>query len=72
MDAKEELKYLKNLSKNIKKIRKEKGLTQADCGIDERTMRRIENENFNPSYLTLVQVAKGLDVTIFELLDFLK
>ena len=72
MDAKEELKYLKNLSKNIKKIRIEKGLTQADCGIDERTMRRIENENFNPSFLTLVQIAEAFDITVFELLDFLK
>jgi transcriptional regulator with XRE-family HTH domain len=72
MDAKEELKYLKSLAKNIKKIRKEKGLTQADCGIDERTIRRIENENFNPSYLTLIQISKGLNITIAELLDFLK
>ncbi|HXU28114.1 MAG TPA: helix-turn-helix transcriptional regulator [Bacteroidia bacterium] len=70
MDAKEELKYLKNLSKNIKKIRQQKGLTQADCGIDERTMRRIENENYNPSYLTLVQISKAFDITIMELLNF--
>ncbi|MGB3948550.1 MAG: helix-turn-helix transcriptional regulator [Bacteroidia bacterium] len=69
MNSKEQLKYLKNLSKNIKKIRKEKGLTQADCNVDERTIRRIENENFNPSLLTLIQIAKGLDVTLTELLN---
>ena len=72
MDAKEELKYLKKLSDNIKKIRKAKGLSQAECGVDERTMRRIENENFNPSFLTLLQISKGLGVTVNELLDFLK
>lgn len=70
MNNKEHLKYLKNLSKNIKKIRKEKGLTQADCNVDERTIRRLENECFNPSLLTLLQIAKGLDVTLIELLNF--
>ena len=70
MNNKEQLKYLKNLSKNIKKIRKEKGLTQADCNVDERTIRRIENESFNPSLLTLLQIATGLDVTLIELLNF--
>lgn len=72
MDAKEELKYLKNLSKNIKRLRKEKGLTQAECGIDERTMRRIENANeyFNPSYLTLIQISKAFEIEITELLNF--
>ena len=69
MDAKEELKYLKNLSKNIKRIRKEKGLNQAECGIDERTMRRIENENFNPSYLTLLQVAEAFEMDLADLIQ---
>jgi len=70
MNHKEELKHLNSLSSNLKKIRKAKKLTQADCGVDERTIRRIENENFNPSYLTLVQIAHGLDVKLSELLDF--
>lgn len=70
MNNKEQLKYLKNLSKNIKKIRKEKGFTQADCNVDERTIRRIENESFNPSFLTLLQISEGLGVTLIELLNF--
>ncbi len=69
MNHKEELKYLNALSGNIKKIRKAKKLTQADCGVDERTIRRIENENFNPSYLTLVQIADGIGVSLYELLN---
>ena len=70
MNHKEELKYLKFLSNNLKKIRKEKGLTQVDCGIDERTIRRIENENFNPSYLTLIQISQGLGISVSDLVDF--
>ena len=70
MEHKEDIKYLKQLSKNLKKIRKEKGLTQMDCGIDERTIRRIENENYNPSFLTLIEISKGLGISISELVDF--
>lgn len=69
MNSKEELKYLKHLSKTIKKIRLEKGLTQADLNVDERTVRRIENENFNPSYLSLVQISKALQVPLSTLVD---
>lgn len=69
MTHREEAKYLKALSGNLKKIRKAKGLTQADCGVDERTIRRIENENFNPTYLTLIQICQGLGITLSELLD---
>jgi putative transcriptional regulator len=70
MNNKEELKYLNALSNNLKKIRTAKGLTQSNCGVDERTIRRIENENFNPSYLTLVQIAKALEISLAELLHF--
>jgi putative transcriptional regulator len=70
MNNKEEMKYLNALSSNLKRIRKAKGLTQGNCGVDERTIRRIENENFNPSYLTLVQIAKALEVSLAELLNF--
>ena len=69
MNSKEELKYLKNLSKTIKKLRLEKSFTQADLNVDERTIRRIENENFNPSFLTLIQISKALDVPIGRLFD---
>lgn len=69
MNSKEELKYLKTLSKTIKKLRLEKSFTQADLNVDERTIRRIENENFNPSFLTLVQISKALDVPLGKLFD---
>jgi|LakMenEpi03Aug12_release.lakeMendotaPanAssembly.Ray.scaffolds.fasta_scaffold3377109_1 transcriptional regulator with XRE-family HTH domain len=72
MEPKEDKKHLKNLSKNLKRLRKEKGLTQVDMGIDERTIRRIENEDFNPSYLTLVHIAEALNITVSELLSFSK
>jgi len=55
----------------LKQLRKAKGLTQSDCGVDDRTIRRIESEDkvFNPSYLTLVEISKGMGISLNELLD---
>lgn len=69
MNSKEEIKYLKHLSKTIKKLRLEMNLTQADLNVDERTIRRIENENFNPSFLTLIQISKALNVPLGKLIE---
>ncbi len=72
MNHLEEQEFLNKLGQRLKHLRTEKGLTQAECGIDERTIRRIENtgEIFNPSFLVLVEIAKGLDISLPELLNF--
>jgi len=58
------------LALRIKKLRVNKGLKQYDLGVDERTIRRIEHENFNPSFLTLMSISEALEISISELLDF--
>lgn len=67
----EEQKYLDKLGKRLKQLRLEKGLKQSECGIDDRTIRRIENsgEIYNPSYLTLIEISKGMDISLNELLE---
>ena len=67
-----EANYLKLLASRIKKLRINKGLKQYDFEVDERTIRRIENDNFNPSYLTLIKISETLGISISELLDFSK
>ena len=64
--------FLKLLALKIKKLRLSKGLKQYDFGVDERTIRRIEKieDNFNPSYLTLIKISETLEISISELLDF--
>lgn len=70
MNQEEELKYLNKLGKRLKQLRKEKGLTQSDCGVDDRTIRRIESptEVFNPSYLTLIEIANGMGISLNDLI----
>lgn len=72
MNHLEEQQYLNKLGKRLKQLRAEKGLTQSQCGVDDRTIRRIENEGeiFNPSYLILVEIANGIGVSLKELVDF--
>ena len=72
MNHLEEQEYLIKLGNRLKQLRTEKGLTQSECGVDDRTIRRIESKSelFNPSYLLLVEIAKGLNIQINELLKF--
>lgn len=57
-----------NLIENIIKIRKEKGLTQADLaqrtGISQQVLSRVENENSNPKLNTLVEIANAMNCRI--------
>ncbi len=56
---------------NIKRIRKEKGLTQKDVaeGSDMLvpTYSRLERGGSNPSLTSIVRIAKALDVPVIEL-----
>lgn len=72
MNHLEEQEYLIKLGNRLKQLRAEKGLTQSECGVDDRTIRRIESKSelFNPSYLLLVEIAKGLNIPLDELLKF--
>ncbi|QTE21089.1 helix-turn-helix domain-containing protein [Polaribacter cellanae] len=56
---------------NIKRIRKEKGLTQKDvaegCGMLVPTYSRLERGGSNPSLASMVRIAKALAVDVVEL-----
>lgn len=58
---------------NIKRIRKEKGLTQKDVaeGSDMLvpTYSRLERGGSNPSLASMVRIANALDVPVVELLS---
>ena len=65
---------LKKLGQRIKKLRIEKGLSQAKLAVsinkDQQSIFKVESGQFNPSYVYLLELAKGLNITISELLDF--
>lgn len=72
MDDKKDL--LVNLGKRIKQIRQSKDLTQTQLahllGKDQQSIQRLESGNINPSYIYLLEIAKGLNIEISELLRF--
>lgn len=61
------------LGENLKRYRKEKGLSQEKlaqkAGVTYSTLSKIEaGYNTNPKVLSLVRLAKALDVTVTDLL----
>ncbi|GAC1310323.1 MAG: hypothetical protein NVSMB24_27340 [Mucilaginibacter sp.] len=67
-------KVLKALGDLVFKIRTEKGLSQEEvsyrCDVDRAKISKIENGTANCNITTLVELAKGLGVSLKELMDF--
>ncbi len=64
---------LKDLGEKIRMIRKDKGITQLQLahsiGKDQQSIQRLEAGNINPSYIYLLEIAEGLNITLLELLN---
>lgn len=71
-----ESRYLKEVGKNIARIRKEKNLSQLDvCAIismDKPNLSSIENGRQNATTLTLKRIANSLDVEVKLFFEFKK
>lgn len=70
MNKKEVLKYL---GLTIKNRRKELGITQNELGLrinkDQQAINRLEAGGINPTYFQLLEICKGLELSIGELID---
>jgi transcriptional regulator with XRE-family HTH domain len=58
----------------VKQLRKERGLTQEqfakNCGLHKNYIGMVERGERNPSLTNIEIIAKGLQVTISELMKF--
>jgi transcriptional regulator with XRE-family HTH domain len=65
---------LKRLGTRIKQLRIARGLSQAKFGLlilkDQQSIHKVESGEFNPSYLYLLEISKGFEIPLSELLDF--
>lgn len=63
---------VKQLGEHIKKVRKSLGYSQdklyLEAGFSRGTMSRIEAGNVNPTYLTLLKIARTLGKKVSDLL----
>jgi len=61
------------IGENIKKIRKAKGLNQAQlaraCGMDRQHMEKIENAKVSANVYTLYVISEALKVKMAELVN---
>lgn len=69
-----DLEYLNFLGKKMKEIRLSKKISQTEaayrCGFDKSNYNTIEAGKRNPTVLSLLKIAKALDVKLVDLLDF--
>ena len=65
---------LSKLATRIRKVRLEMGISQEKlaelCEFDRTYISMLERSKRNPSYLNLLKLCKGLNVSISELCDF--
>ena len=70
--TKEQKEELTRLGERVKQIRQQKGLTLEDVafaiGKDRQSIHRLEKGDFNPSYIYLLDVCKGLGINLSELI----
>lgn len=68
---KQQKKELIKLGERVKAIREEKGLTLEQVANkvdkDRQSIHRLEKGDFNPSYIYLLEVCKGLEIDISQL-----
>lgn len=63
---------LVELGKIVKSKRESKGLTQLELaeksGVDRNYIGMLERGERNPSYLSLLKIAKGLNIKVYNLI----
>ena len=68
---KQQEKLLKKLADRVRTIREEKGMTLQEVaheiGKDRQSIHRLEKGEFNPSFIYLTEVCKGLGIELSDL-----
>ncbi|WP_309609539.1 helix-turn-helix transcriptional regulator [Flavobacterium sp.] len=63
---------LQKLGQQIREVRIRKGLSQAKLGLkifkDQQSIHKVETGEFNPSYIYLLEICAGLEISLDELL----
>ncbi|MFL0110226.1 helix-turn-helix domain-containing protein [Tenacibaculum maritimum] len=69
---KEQLK--KKVGQRVIALRSRKGWSQSDlaraCNKDRQALEKLENGRVNPTIYSLLEIAKALEVSLKELVDF--
>ncbi|MCD9562328.1 helix-turn-helix domain-containing protein [Tenacibaculum maritimum] len=69
---KEQLK--KKVGQRVVALRSRKGWSQSDlaraCNKDRQALEKLENGRVNPTIYSLLEIAKALEVSLKELVDF--
>lgn len=74
MASEEQKDQLIKFGKHLAALRKSKNLSYRKlaqkCDIDFSDIKKYENGEFNMTFFTMIEFAKGLDIPLKEILDF--
>ena len=74
MISEEQKETLSKFGRHLQSLRKKKNLSlrklALNCNIEHSDIKRYENGEINMTFMTIVELSKGLDVTLKELMDF--
>lgn len=67
--------YIKNLGIQIRKAREQKNLSQQNladlCNMPRSTIARAERAEVNVTVITLIKIAKAMEISPFQFFSFL-
>ena len=65
---------LVKFGQHLQVLRKSKNLSlrklALNCNIEHSDIKRYENGEINLTFLTIIELAKGLDISVGELMDY--
>lgn len=74
MVSEEQKIFLEKFGKHLQNLRKQKNLSlrklAQKCEVDFADIKRYENGQINPTLLTVLELSRGLEVSVVELMSF--
>jgi len=74
MASEEQKEHLTQFGKHLLALRKKQNLSYRklaqNCDIDHADIRKYEKGEINMTFLTMIEFAKGLGISLKELMDF--
>ena len=76
MEYQEDIIFIQRITARIKKLRKERNMTQFDLAsksdMEENALQRLERNRTSPTVKTLLKIARGLGMSAEDFFDFKK
>ncbi|MBE7178562.1 MAG: helix-turn-helix transcriptional regulator [Mucilaginibacter polytrichastri] len=74
MVSEEQQKFLEKFGKHLQNLRKQKNLSlrklAQKCEVDFADIKRYENGQINPTLISIIELAQGLEVSVVDIMSW--